>query len=183
MRETYRSPLVLKQGYLAHIVHYDTGKKTAVYQHRELVEQALGRKLATNEVVHHRNHIKTDNRLENLEVLSPAQHRKAHEQDRQASKVDLPCSACGKVTSFLVSRIRRNQGALGQKGPFCSKACSGKYARSVQIEKSLSSPTTPAEWVHGNANTYSYRGCRCDLCRSAATKKVLKNRANRKKAL
>src|SRR3990167_609735 len=43
-------------------------------EHRLVAEQMLGRQLAPAEVVHHRNHDKTDNRPENLEVLASQMH-------------------------------------------------------------------------------------------------------------
>ena len=47
--------------------------------HRKVVEEYLGRKLEKWEHVHHKNGIKTDNSIINLEILSPIEHIKKHD--------------------------------------------------------------------------------------------------------
>ena len=47
-------------------------------EHRFLMEQYLGRKLTFNEVVHHSNGDKSDNRMENLELRQRSEHSREH---------------------------------------------------------------------------------------------------------
>lgn len=49
-----------------------------VPQHRIIVEKSIGRYLQADEEVHHINHVKDDNRLENLQLLTRMEHRKLH---------------------------------------------------------------------------------------------------------
>ncbi len=46
--------------------------------HRHIMEQHLGRKLGFNEVVHHINEDTRDNRIENLQLMTRAEHQRLH---------------------------------------------------------------------------------------------------------
>ena len=48
-------------------------------EHRYVLEQSIGRKLSSKEVVHHRDGNKLNNELSNLELMTRAQHAIHHE--------------------------------------------------------------------------------------------------------
>ena len=67
--------------YLLRPTHPYCNSQKSVAEHRLVVERALGRYLKPSEIVHHINHNKTDNRIENLQIHTKHSHSTLHASD------------------------------------------------------------------------------------------------------
>lgn len=66
-----------------HPGHPMAGPNNYVPEHRYVMAESLGRVLDAEEIVHHINHDPTDNRLENLQLTTRAEHRRLHRKGAQ----------------------------------------------------------------------------------------------------
>jgi hypothetical protein len=103
--------------------------RVVIEEHRYIMANHLGRNLSRDDVVHHINGIKSDNRLENLELLSRSEHAYNHNEKGLLTKSILVCSVCGKEFTRSKSQIKR------AKNSFCSKSCNGKYQAPLTINR------------------------------------------------
>lgn len=116
------------------ILYDDNGNKIkGQYYSRYLMEQKLGRELATNEEVDHIDEDKTNDDINNLQVLIKAEHKDKHARFSKYSTFNRNCIACDKEMILnrdqfmkLLNRIKQ-----GKTGPFCTLKCSGKYSKQV----------------------------------------------------
>ena len=69
--------------------HPKSDSRGWILEHDLIMECNIGRWLREDEVVHHKNKIKTDNRIENLQLLTRKEHAKLHRLENLKGDDDL----------------------------------------------------------------------------------------------
>ena len=129
-------------------VYSDKTKRVITYA-KYLMEQLLKRKLSPEEEVDHIDRDKTNDVIENLQILTKSDHVKI---DIKRSKlVEIVCIRCGDKAFRNPVKIRHCS-KQNKSGPFCNnKSCRGKYGAEVQNgreEKLLAQPSIESEYYY-----------------------------------
>lgn len=121
---------IKKGDYLYGLVpdHPNATKNGYVLEHRLRIEDKLKRFLSSDEVVHHKDGDKHNNKIENLEVMSRSEHTRLHATKGRNVKT-LVCPNCGKSFTREVRNIKPNT------TPKCSRKCNGEWSRKKQLSK------------------------------------------------
>jgi hypothetical protein len=122
-----------------HVILIDTdGKKVTKSYPRYLMEQHLGRSLADDETVDHVNEDFTDDRIENLQLMTRVANAKKSFtlRGKPAEIVDYVCPQCGASASKLLREYNHNK-RQGKAGPYCSRSCAGIASHQISAVSSI----------------------------------------------
>jgi len=85
-----------------------------------------------DEVIHHVNRDKTDNRIENLEKLTRSEHSKKHMKEVGRKYAVIECPECGREFEKPLNHTFMQK--PNTKASFCSKSCSISFYYNNDID-------------------------------------------------
>lgn len=120
-------PYTRKQDKRKHFVLiYANGDKGSLSYPKWLMEQHLGRLLEDWETVDHINNDETDDRIENLQILSLTNNILKQAALKPREMYSFICPVCKKTAIKEMHFVRHNL-KRSPYGPFCGRSCAGKF--------------------------------------------------------
>lgn len=118
-----------------HVVLVSKSKKRKTVSYPKFImEKHLNRYLDKNETIDHIDGDFNNNDLSNLQVLDRSIHVSL--DVKRYSTQNFICPLCG--VSFQLKGRKLHDAIWNRKkqkaGPFCSRSCAGKYAKSIQLD-------------------------------------------------
>lgn len=126
----------IRHGY---VTLYDESSKWAypfIYEHIKVMQEFLGRELLPDEVVHHINLTKTDNRVENLIVVTNQEHKHIHQSIKRYEACGnanfRKCRFCGGYDNPInMAERKTKKGAL----TYNHRSCEADYKRQLRRDE------------------------------------------------
>jgi len=124
------------------MVHKETKKHRLMAYARYIFSSHIGRELCKNESVDHIDENKTNDSIENLQLLTTSENIKKNKKFRGIEKeyINATCYFCGKIFKQEARQIRSRKKA-GCKKIFCSRSCCGHETVRIRREKKCSLST------------------------------------------
>ena len=114
------------------VLAHSNGYKQTISYPKYLMEVHLDRYLKENETIDHIDGNPLNNDLSNLQIIDRQKH--AYNDVFRNEDIVVKCEYCGKEFIIPGAKIHeRNRKDKHQSGYFCSRQCSGKYGKSIQL--------------------------------------------------
>jgi len=93
------------------------------YEHTLVWWKNTGNIPSKGEVVHHKNHNRTDNQIGNLKLLKIKTHNSIHNSERK-KEIEILCSSCGKIIKISEKKYLFKK-KMGYENIYCNRVCMG----------------------------------------------------------